>query len=158
MKRSASMPRSLRRAPPMEISSSVPSLHLMGARPWSSIPRWGPDGLNQWCQVLGWDFGEKGSKGGMGANLNGPSCGIAVRESSSPLPSFWFRVDSMAAALAELKAAGGSAEEVFEAPPHGTMCCVKDDQGVAFGHSAELRSSPKFLTETQNLLATAKEA
>ena len=66
------------------------------------------------------------------AQLKGPSCGIEV--SSSRLPSFWFRVDSLEAVVGRIKALGGTAEEAFEGP-HGMMCQVKDDQGVAFGIS-----------------------
>eukprot|EP00545_Synedropsis_sp_CCMP1620_P005928 CAMPEP_0119011860 /NCGR_PEP_ID=MMETSP1176-20130426/5934_1 /TAXON_ID=265551 /ORGANISM="Synedropsis recta cf, Strain CCMP1620" /LENGTH=241 /DNA_ID=CAMNT_0006964735 /DNA_START=49 /DNA_END=774 /DNA_ORIENTATION=- len=83
--------------------------------------------------VAGWEFGEKGEKGGVGiVNLKGPDGGLGCSREGSR-PSFWFRVDNVKKAVTLVEEAGGKAGEIFQAPEGGTMseCC--DNQGVKVG-------------------------
>jgi predicted enzyme related to lactoylglutathione lyase len=82
--------------------------------------------------VMGWKFGAKGEQGGISVdNLKGPVFGLGSGREGH-YPALWFRVDDVKKAVEDVKAAGGTAGEIFDAP-EGTMSEVVDDQGVKFG-------------------------
>ena len=83
--------------------------------------------------VLGFEFGEKGSQGGLGfSNLKGPDGGLGCGRPGSR-PSFWFRVEGKVEdTVQRIEHAGGSCGPVFDAP-EGRMSDCSDDQGVKFG-------------------------
>jgi predicted enzyme related to lactoylglutathione lyase len=82
--------------------------------------------------VMGWEFGTKAAKGGVSVeNLKGPVFGLGCGREGH-YPSLWFRVDDVKKSVDDVKAAGGTAGEIFDAH-EGTMSEVVDDQGVKFG-------------------------
>ena len=82
--------------------------------------------------VLGWEFGAKGSQGGMGVNnFKGPDGGLGCGRDGH-FPSLWFRVDDVKKSVELVEEAGGTPGDIFDAP-EGTMSECQDDQGVTFG-------------------------
>ncbi len=91
----------------------------------------GVRGRTFYSSLLGWEFGEAGDEGGMHAENMVTDGGIGAGRPGDRV-EFWFRVDDLAATIAEIAAAGGAADEPMETPQGPVAGCV-DDQGVAFG-------------------------
>ncbi len=91
----------------------------------------GARGRSFYSALLGWEFGEQGNEGGMHAENMITDGGIGAGREGDRV-EFWFRVDDMAAAIEEIRAAGGSADEPMDTPQGPVSGCT-DDQGVPFG-------------------------
>ncbi len=97
-----------------------------------SLPvRDGDQGRRFYGTLLGWEFSEPGSAGGMNAHNLITEGGIgAGREGHHA--ELWFRVDDIDAAVELVRELGGDATDPFDTP-QGRMSSCHDDQGVAFG-------------------------
>jgi predicted enzyme related to lactoylglutathione lyase len=84
-------------------------------------------------ELLGWEFDDPGSGGGMHVENRMPDGGIGGgREGTHP--DLFFRVDDLEAAMATVVELGGTAEFVGEGDEGRHAMCV-DDQGIEFGIS-----------------------
>lgn len=88
-----------------------------------------------WGQLFGWTFYEGNASGY--SMISGPTpMGGAPHDEPSRHPRVFFAVDDIHAAVAKVRALGGTAEEPVTIPSGAFAHCV-DDQGVEFSLSQE---------------------
>lgn len=84
-------------------------------------------------RLLGWEFGDPGSAGGMHVENVVPDCGLAGgREGTHP--ELFFRVADLDESVVAVERLGGAAEMAGESDEGRHAICT-DDQGVSFGLS-----------------------
>jgi len=91
----------------------------------------GDKGRAFYGRLFGWTFGEEGTQGGNHAENMVTDGGLGAGRDGDRV-DFWFRVDSVADAIAAVRSAGGTASDPIDTP-QGLMSNCTDDQGVSFG-------------------------